>query len=245
MPRVIRPPDPFTPNLQVDLLPDVRRPPVMKTDVGQILSTVIRGGSNLRVDLEAWIQNRNPAFLESLPSSLLDNPSGRGEFRFNNSVLNALVIFMANTDLATWSSRQNNAAENNTIVSTTSIALFMSLSNNLDHEGRFQLFSALANQLRFPNAHTHHACTTFLLLFRDLQPQSDSHGHIQEQITRVLMERLILLKPHPWGVLITFIELIRNPAYKFWAYEFVRAPPDINSIFQSVARNCLNTQQVF
>jgi len=243
MPRAIRPPDPFTPNLQVDLLPDVRRPPAMKTDVSQILSTVIRGGnSNLRVDLEAWIQNGNPAFLESLPGSLVDNPSGRGEFRFNNSVLNALVIFMANADLTTWPSRQNSPAESN-ILSRKSIDLFASLSLNLDHEGRFQLFSALANQLRFPNAHTHHACTILLFLFRELQPQSDAHGHIQEQITRVLMERLILLKPHPWGVLITFIELIRNPTYNFWAYEFVRAPSDINSIFQSVARNCLNTQQ--
>jgi hypothetical protein len=77
-----------------------------------------------------------------------------------------------------------------------------------------------------------------------MQPNVDAQGHIQEQITRVLMERLILLKPHPWGVLITFIELIRNPQYNFWAYEFVRAPSDIYSIFQSVARNCLNPQQV-
>ena len=32
---------------------------------------------------------------------------------------------------------------------------------------------------------------------------------IQEQITRVLLERLIVNKPHPWGLLITFIELIK------------------------------------
>ena len=150
---------------------------------------------------------------------------------------------MANADLATWPSRQSLVAENS-IVSQRSIAFFASLSMNLDPEGRFQLFSALANQLRFPNAHTHHACTVLLFLFSELQPQVDLHGHIQEQITRVLMERLILLKPHPWGVLITFIELIRNPRYNFWNYEFVRAPSEIQSIFQSVARNCLNPQQV-
>jgi hypothetical protein len=34
---------------------------------------------------------------------------------------------------------------------------------------------------------------------------------IQEQITRVLLERLIVNRPHPWGLLITFIELIKNP----------------------------------
>lgn len=32
---------------------------------------------------------------------------------------------------------------------------------------------------------------------------------IQEQITRVLLERLIVNRPHPWGLLITFIELIK------------------------------------
>lgn len=29
------------------------------------------------------------------------------------------------------------------------------------------------------------------------------------------MERLIIEKPHPWGLMFTFIELIRNPAYCF------------------------------
>lgn len=32
---------------------------------------------------------------------------------------------------------------------------------------------------------------------------------VQEQITRVLLERLIVNRPHPWGLLITFIELIK------------------------------------
>lgn len=35
---------------------------------------------------------------------------------------------------------------------------------------------------------------------------------IQEQITRVLLERLIVNRPHPWGLLITFIELIKVPS---------------------------------
>ena len=34
---------------------------------------------------------------------------------------------------------------------------------------------------------------------------------MQEAITRVLLERLIVHRPHPWGLLITFIELIKNP----------------------------------
>ncbi|KAG5626964.1 hypothetical protein H5410_012182, partial [Solanum commersonii] len=36
---------------------------------------------------------------------------------------------------------------------------------------------------------------------------------IQEQITRVLLERLIVNRPHPWGLLITFIELIKDTIF--------------------------------
>lgn len=54
------------------------------------------------------------------------------------------------------------------------------------------------------------------------------------QITRVLLERLIVNRPHPWGLLITFIELIKNPVYKFWTHEFVKCAPDIE---KQVIRN--------
>lgn len=41
------------------------------------------------------------------------------------------------------------------------------------------------------------------------------HEIIQEQITRVLLERLIVNRPHPWGLLITFIELIKVNVHPF------------------------------
>ncbi|KAF5959208.1 hypothetical protein HYC85_000417 [Camellia sinensis] len=61
---------------------------------------------------------------------------------------------------------------------------------------------------------------------------------IQEQITRVLLERLIVNRPHPWGLLITFIELIKNPRYNFWSRSFTRCAPEIEKLFESVSRSC-------
>merc|ERR1712019_204061 len=66
---------------------------------------------------------------------------------------------------------------------------------------------------------------------------------IQEQITRVLLERLIVNRPHPWGLLITFIELIKNPTFKFWSHEFVHCAPEIQKLFESVARSCMVASQ--
>merc|ERR1712139_316887 len=89
---------------------------------------------------------------------------------------------------------------------------------------------------RFPNTHTHYFSCVLLYLF------ADTHDEVvREQITRVLLERLIVHRPHPWGLLITFIELIKNTRYQFWNHSFVKCAPEVEKLFQSVAYTCLGT----
>lgn len=64
---------------------------------------------------------------------------------------------------------------------------------------------------------------------------------VQEQITRVLLERLIVNRPHPWGLLVTFIELIKNPRYRFWSRAFTHVAPEIERLFDSVAHSCMSS----
>lgn len=45
-------------------------------------------------------------------------------------------------------------------------------------------------------------------------------------------------RPHPWGLLVTFIELIKNPIYNFWSHDFVHCAPEIERLFETVARSC-------
>lgn len=104
-------------------------------------------------------------------------------------------------------------------------------------EGRYLLINALANQLRYPNLHTHYFSCAMLFLFTEAGSEL-----VQEQITRVLLERLIVNRPHPWGLLITFIELIKNPRYSFWSHAFTRVAPEIERLFESVARSCMGPQ---
>jgi CCR4-NOT transcription complex subunit 1 len=91
----------------------------------------------------------------------------------------------------------------------------------------------MANQLRYPNNHTHYFSWILLYLFLE-SPQEV----VKEQITRVLLERLIVHRPHPWGLLITFIELIKNPRYDFWNHSFTHCAPEIKKLFESVAATC-------
>lgn len=50
----------------------------------------------------------------------------------------------------------------------------------------------MANQLRYPNQHTHYFSCVLLYLFAEAQSEM-----VQEQITRILLERLIVHRPHP------------------------------------------------
>jgi CCR4-NOT transcription complex subunit 1 len=121
--------------------------------------------------------------------------------------------------------------------------------------GRYLFLSAIANQLRFPNSHTHYFSCILLYLFSE-----GNQEIVKEQVTRyslllakvckltrlssntdvlylrVLLERLIVNRPHPWGLLITFIELIKNPRYNFWNHSFTRCAADIERLFESVSR---------
>ncbi|KAJ3415017.1 hypothetical protein HDV05_005662 [Chytridiales sp. JEL 0842] len=78
-------------------------------------------------------------------------------------------------------------------------------------------------------------------IFQQLVMDLDSEATqevIQEQITRVLIERLIVNRPHPYGLLVTFIELIRNPRYNFWDHtNFIRCAPEIERLFNSVNKS--------
>ncbi|RKO95201.1 CCR4-Not complex component [Caulochytrium protostelioides] len=111
--------------------------------------------------------------------------------------------------------------------------LFHGLCTHFDTEGRYFFLSAMANQLRYPNSHTHFF--SFMLLQLFAKAESDV---VPEQITRVLIERLIVHRPHPYGLLITFIELLRNPAYARWDHRaLVKLSPDIARLFNSVEKS--------
>lgn len=99
---------------------------------------------------------------------------------------------------------------------------------------RYALLNAIANQLRFPNAHTLFCSRLLLGTFLDGAGASSAAVAevVREQLTRVLLERLIVHRPHPWGLLVTFIELIKAPMYGFWSHAFTRLNPDIEHLFE-------------
>ena len=63
---------------------------------------------------------------------------------------------------------------------------------NFDDRGRYISLNAIANQLRLPSSHTHYYSCVMLVLFSEGKDEG-----VKEQVTRVLLERLIVHRPHP------------------------------------------------
>ena len=84
--------------------------------------------------------------------------------------------------------------------------------------------------LRYPNAHTYWFCSLLLHLFTEVEDEK-----FQEIMTRVLLERFMVHRPHPWGAVMTFVELLRNPKYNFWSKEFINVAPEVSMLLESVS----------
>lgn len=227
-PRAMRLPDPFTQDLKVDQLPEVAQLPRYSPPADALLP------STVRAEVDAVMEGRVPSgvAMATLRQHLLLQPAEALAIgsRYNAQLINA-VVFYAGIRAVEASAPKPGAAS--AASKTTALELLTVMIQELDGEGRHCVINGLANHLRYPNAHTHWFSCAVLALFADAGDE-----RIKEQITRVLLDRIIVNKPHPWGLLITFIELIKNPRFNFWSHSFTRVAPDIERVFESVARSC-------
>jgi CCR4-NOT transcription complex subunit 1 len=224
-PRDMRLPDPFLPDLKVDTLPEMSISPRVVTKLSSL------SYKNIRQLLDQILSSRaKTADLIELRNRLLVSRDEAQHFDsiYNISAINALVLYVCRHAIS-----QSHQVPR-IINMSPHMDVLEFLATELTPEGRYYVLSAIANQLRYPNTHTHYCSCVLLYLFADAKSET-----LKEQITRVLVERLIANRPHPWGLLVTFIELIKNPRYRFWSCSFVRCTPEIEKLFDNVARTCI------
>ncbi|KAJ3220906.1 hypothetical protein HK099_003913 [Clydaea vesicula] len=222
-------PDPFSTNLSVtSLAPENHIAPQILSDYTSSLVT-----SNLKGELDIFLKNRAPmSFLTNLKNRLIMPHQDGSGGKYVVHLINSLVLYVG-IHAINISQSKNTANSLSGFSPSAPNDIFQQLVNDLDSEGRYFVLSAIANQLRFPNSHTNFFCGLMLSIFADAKQEI-----IQEQVTRVLLERLIVNRPHPHGLLITFIELIRNPRFNFWEHtKFFRCAPEIEKLYTSVAKS--------
>uniref|UniRef100_A0A6B2KWF0 CCR4-Not complex component Not1 C-terminal domain-containing protein n=1 Tax=Arcella intermedia TaxID=1963864 RepID=A0A6B2KWF0_9EUKA len=234
-PRSMKLPDPLTPNLKVDLLPEIRDTPRIRSYLEPLFL------SSLKLKMDLYIKNprEHPNFLSELLQNLkFSSPEEieRNSTKFNIPLFHSLVLAAGPSVIPESSPTSSPSPPHSS--SLPPMEIFKYLCLNLEPEGRYYLLNSIANQLRYPNSHTYYYSCVMLYLFAEAPSEI-----IQEQITRVLVERLVPHRPHPWGLLITFIELMKNNRYNFWTRSFPKCAPEIERLFLHVGKSIAQTTQ--
>jgi CCR4-NOT transcription complex subunit 1 len=108
------------------------------------------------------------------------------------------------------------------------------LVHELAAEPRHYLLLSIVNHLKEPNADMEFFSKSLLEIFsHDLSDPEETE--IREQISRVLLERLIGFWPQPWGLLITVVELVKNDKYMFFELPFIKQSPEVGASLDDVS----------
>lgn len=95
--------------------------------------------------------------------------------------------------------------EQDQVVLGKALTVLTGLASRMDPHRSYLLLSGLANQLRFPSASMRFASE----LLVQLGTRSGDNS-LADQILRVLLERIVVMRPHPWGILYTMARLMRS-----------------------------------
>ena len=124
-PPEMRLPDPFTSNLKMDSLPEMKQHPHLLFDYTQILSS-----NNIKQELDSCIKSRSspPSSLKIGSSFLSKNPSSGS--KFDVMIMNAVVLYMG---LLLSGSPEGNI--------TLALEIFQQVLSDIDSEGKNFFFS--------------------------------------------------------------------------------------------------------
>lgn len=221
-------PDPFREGLKVDRLDEMRYAPKVAGDFAAPLQE-----ANIKAAVDGCL--RGNSISETAVQQILDAMSApmaddTGLLFMPVSVdivlMNSLVLYIGDHAIASHGQKGAAPPVNN---SSPHAVLLESLVKSAASEARYYLLSAIANQLRYPNSHTLYFSYVVLFLFGN-DSGEDANSEIREAIIRVLLERLIVHRPHPWGLIIALQEILQNRNYSFFRLPFIQAAPEVSSL---------------
>lgn len=215
-------PSPFMSGLKIDRLEELRRHPRVAADY----LTLLRSTNLLEPVESASLDNTSVndvvgRIQDAIAANCATGSGGDG------ALIHAIVLHVGQSFVSASSNRAY------PLTPTSSAATFLlALTKELSIPARVQVIHAIVNQLRYPNSHTYFFSNALLNIFKASAESADSPKFdITQVIARILIERLYVVKPHPWGLVSTMLELLKNSDHHFWAQSFVKDLPAVGTIF--------------
>ncbi|KAK2074521.1 hypothetical protein P8C59_008722 [Phyllachora maydis] len=163
-----------------------------------------------------------------------DSSFGHVPINVNRKAINAVVYYIGACAVARLAPKNDSLAIEPSFADVRTLHMLVS---EVGPETRYYLLSAIVNQLRFSSPQTQYFSQVLLEIFG--HDMSDPDGmDVRQQIVRILLERVVGFWPHPWGLMVTIIELLKNDKYMFFELPFIKTAPEVAERFAA----CLNNR---
>ena len=207
-------PDPFTMGLKINRLEQVRQAPAVFPNLEKLLENVGLKDIMDRVCSSPELAGEDAVII----LSALERIQGGARLL----TLNILVLYIG-VHATSTSSVFSSAAP--------PARLLERLLRDASPHLRYNIVAALTNQVRYVNAHTHYFSTALQHFF------TVGSDDAQQTIMRVLTERLGVPRPHPWGLIVMVLELLKNPSVDLFGLAWMKAVPQVESMLMSLVQN--------
>jgi CCR4-NOT transcription complex subunit 1 len=216
-------PDPMQPGLKIDHINEISQAPENANDV----EAPLRQTGLFDVLNQALVSGPSEDAVAVIAHEIQKKKTRDSSFAFvpinvDISLIDSVVVYVGAHSIARAAQKGGPAY----VQGSPDAALLSMLTHELSPEARYYFLNSIVSQLRFPNAHTHYFGQALLELFGcDHTDQEESE--IREQITRILLERLIGHWPQPWGLIVTILELVKNDKYMLFEMPIVKNTPEV------------------
>jgi len=203
-------PDPFERGLKINRLEQVRQPPAIHTDHAGILRS-----AGMLNSVEKALGGSDDE-IQAVVATLESAP-GVDMFFINVLILHIGVQATSGSSVFSAGAPAARFLEH--------------LLTDTRPEVRFYIMGALTNQLRYVNGHTQYFSTALVHFF------SVGSDDLRQSLLNVFVSRLSMARPHPWGLLVTMLELIKNPAYDIWGFDWIKAHPTVETMLMTLVQH--------
>ncbi|KAK5253103.1 CCR4-NOT core subunit cdc39, partial [Cryomyces antarcticus] len=216
-------PDPFTEGLKVDRLEAVRKSPVIRGDVEAPLR---QAGIKDAVDALLRSVEQDDEHISQILEAVCHPQRTETGYDFvpigvDTVLLHALALHIGASAVTAAGSKGLTFS-----ASSPHAKLLEKLTMELRPEARYHFLAAITFQLRYPSSHTHYFSSAILHLFGHSTDDQRTQ-EVQQQITRVVLDRIVVNRPHAWGLAVTLLELFKNPDLHMWDLPWMKAMPEV------------------
>ncbi|KAK5169697.1 CCR4-NOT core subunit cdc39 [Saxophila tyrrhenica] len=207
-------PDPFMPGLKVNRLEQIRQQPSINMSFEKTLAEAgIKDAVQRCCGSEVASEE-----IETILTAIDRTPGTTGKILLFNTI-SAYVGTKATSTSSSFSAAAPPAL------------LLARLLKELQPENRYYLITAMLNQVRYVNAHTHYFSTALQHFF------TSGNEDVQQAIMRAICERLGVPRPHPWGLIVMVLELVKNPAVNVFELGWMKEAKQVEDMLMSLVQN--------